>query len=136
MTIMQDLISDRYPRSKKYEQRLQGVQFSERISIGENSDGTSLDLIVKSYGGQQLAKMISTQEIVFSELDMEGVSELERVAYQRSADGMARYFVLSKQGAGMAKEDHIFASYVVFVTCLLTMSLHKPQKRLFGARWV
>lgn len=136
MTIVQDLLTDKYPKAKGYERKISGVNFSDRVSIGENSDGTSIDLVIKSYGGQQLAKMVSEQELVFSELDMEGVSQLERVAYQRSPDGATRYFVLSERGQGASKDDHIFASYVVFTACLLTMTLYKPRKRLFGARWI
>lgn len=136
INIMQELLTDRYPKSKKYEKRLTGVRFNDRISIGKNVDGTEMELIVKAYGGQQLAKMVAEQEIIFSELDMEGISQLERVAYERSADGNARYFVISERGQGVSKDDHIFASYVVFMATLLTMSLDKPTRRLIGAKWI
>lgn len=133
---MQELLTDHYPKQKKYSSRIEGIHFNNRVSIGQHADGTDMELVVKAYGGQQLAKMVAEQEIVFSEIDMEGISQLERVAYQRTSDGMTRYFVLSERGDGASKDDHIFASYVVFVACLLNMSLFKPQKRLFGARWI
>jgi hypothetical protein len=70
MGMVQELQTDRFPKSRKYEQRLEGVRFADQIVIGQNSDGTDLKLFVKSYGGQQLAKMIAEQELVFSEIDM------------------------------------------------------------------
>lgn len=134
--IMQDLMSDRFQKGKKYESRIQGVRFNDQIEVGEDSDGNALKIQTKSFAGQQLAKMIAEHELIFSEIDAEGVSQLERVAYQRNIDGTTRYFVLSEKGTGVAKEDHIFASYVVFTICLTTMSLQRPTRRLFGATWI
>jgi len=133
--IMQELFTDKY-KSKKYDKRVQGVLFNEMVVTGTDPSGAELKIQMKSYGGQQLARMISEKELIFSEMDYEGISQLERVAYQKRTDGSNSYYVMSEKGNGASKDDHIFASYVVFIALMLRLSLKKITKRkLFNARW-
>src|SRR5258706_13196242 len=65
--IMQGLGSDRYSRVKNYTKRLQGVRFGDIIDRGEDYSGQRMRVNAKSYAGQDLARMITEKELIFSE---------------------------------------------------------------------
>lgn len=134
--VTQDLQSSRFSKSKRYDKRIYGVRFADYIDNGETSGGMPLKTQAKSFAGQELARLITEGQLIFSELDMEGISQMERVAYQRRSDGTNQYFVLSEKGSGKSSDDHIFASYVVFMLTLLTALLQQPKKKLMNSRWV
>jgi hypothetical protein len=134
--VSQDLQSTRFSKSKRYDKRIYGVRFGDYIDNGETSGGTPLKTQAKSYAGQELARLITEGSMVFSEIDMEGVSQMERVAYQRRSDGTNQYFILSDRGTGKSGDDHIFASYVVFTLALLTALFERPKKKLVSPRWL
>lgn len=133
--LSQDLMSDRFPRTKQYSKRIHGVRFNDFIEQGEDSDGNALKAQAKSYAGQELARIITEGGLIFSEVDLEGMSQMERVAYQRQSNGTNKYFIFSDDGRGKSKDDHIFASYIVFVLTLLTRMMEKPKRKLIGAKW-
>lgn len=134
--VTQDLQSSRFPRIKKYDKRIFGVRFADYLENGETSAGMPLKIQAKSFAGQELARTITEGQLIFSELDMEGVSQMERVAYQRRGDGTNQYFIISERGTGKSQDDHIFASYVVFMLTLLTALFEKPRKRLARPRFI
>ncbi len=134
--VSQDLQSSRFHKSKKYERRIHGVRFADYLDSGETSGGVPMKTQAKSFAGQELARTITEGNMIFSEIDMEGVSQMERVAYQRRSDGTNQYFVLSDRGTGKSGDDHIFASYVVFILTLLTALFEKPKKKLASPRWL
>lgn len=134
--LTQDLESSRFPKAKRYSKRLYGVRFADYLDHGENSAGVPMKIQAKSMAGQELARIITEGGLIFSEVDMEGISQIERVAYQRRGDGTNQYFVISERGTGKSTDDHIFASYVVFVLMLLTTTLLKPKKKLVSPRWI
>lgn len=134
--LIQDLMSSRFNRSRQYEQKIFGVRFSDMVHAGYDNNGNELRIMAKSYGGQELARIIQDHQLLFSELDAEGLSQMERVAYQKQADGSNRYFVLSDKGAGKSKDDHIFASLLVFMIALTHLQYIKTRKKLTGARWL
>lgn len=135
VAVMQDLMSERFPSARKYTKRIQGVRFNDVIIAGQDPSGNDLKMQMKSYAAQTLAKMISERELHFSELDLEGISQITRISAQKLASGESRYFVMSEQGAGTSKDDHIFASYVCFIACLAMMELRKERKSLYTASW-
>lgn len=134
--VSQDLQSPRFAKSKQYMKKIYGVQFASYLENGETSAGMPLKVQAKSYAGQELARLITEGNVIFSELDMEGVSQMERVAYQRRADGTNQYFILSERGTGKSTDDHIFASYVVFTLTLLTTLFAQPRKKLARPRFM
>lgn len=134
--LSQDLMSDRYPRNKQYSKRIHGVRFNDFIDQGEDSSGNALKTQAKSYAGEELARMITDGSLIFSEVDMEGMSQMERVAYQRQSNGTNKYFIMSDSGHGKSKDDHIFASYIVFILTLLTRMMEKPRRKLIAPSWI
>ncbi len=134
--LTQDLQSNRFSKTKRYDKRIYGVRFNDNLDAGETVAGIPMKIQAKSYAGQELGRLVTEGRMVFSELDMEGVSQLERIAYQRRADGTNQYFVLSDKGAGKSTDDHIFASYVVFTLTLLTSLFEKPRRKLAKPRFM
>jgi hypothetical protein len=112
--IMHNLMFNETYRGHKYDKRMVGVQFSEKLLSGYDDEGEELFQDAKGYASNELAQIIQDGRLVFSELDHEGMGELERVAKQKSTSGRDRYFVLSDRGAGADEEDHIFACYIVW----------------------
>ena len=137
IALMQDMLSERFDKSRRYPERIHPVRFNDVVEAGEDQEGNPLKYILKTWAGQQLAKLVGEHELCFSELDQEGISQLERVAFTRRADGTMKFFVQSERGQGEADDDHIFASFVVFVAILQRLQMVKPKKRkLFTGRWV
>jgi len=132
--LSQDLLSAKY--GTRYKDKVHGVQFQQLIPFGEE-DGVEMKLLAKSFAGSELAKMITSGEIILSELDRQGISQLERVSYARSSSGVNQYFILSENGKGKSGDDHIFACYIVFIISLQTVNKQKKKrKKLFTAKWI
>lgn len=134
LNVAQDLNSERY--GKRFKDRIHGVYFNQMIPYGFSDEGQELKVMGKSFAGSEIGRMITDGELIFSEIDREGISQVERVSYQRMQDGLNKYFVMSQTGKGRTGDDHIFASFVVFVLSLLTIQFNKKRRRLFGAKWL
>jgi hypothetical protein len=138
--ISQDLLSNRFPKSKKYEARIAGANFSTMLDRDDHGKSIfeqhSARVSAKSAAGEELSRMIIDGDLVFSEIDAEALSQLERVAYTKRADGSNQYFVLSERGMGRSADDHIFAAYLVFIMTLNQLQTKKQTRRLSSPRWV
>lgn len=139
MGIAQDLTSSRFKSHQQYKRIIQPVMFGssmeDKFDLSAKFDSTGR-VNAKSFGGQELARMISDKELVFSEMDIEGMSQLERVASQRKPDGGYQYFVMSERGSGKSNDDHILASYIVFIIAKASREIVKIKAKLFSAAWV
>ena len=98
-----------------YAARIEPVQFNERVSVGSIGDGEEVTEYFKAWATTELIKNITNGLMVFSELDAEGVSQIERLARQRRASGAMHYFIVSPRGHGESSDDHIYASYLCFI---------------------
>lgn len=132
--IMHNLINSAEYKSKNYDKRIIGLQFSENVIAGYDEQGEELKQDAKGYAANELAKLIQQGLLVFSEVDYEGISQIERIAKQKTMSGKDRYFVLNEKGAGADDDDHIFASYICFVLSIrvspenvFTRKLGKPS---------
>ncbi len=115
--------------SMSYSKRLVPVQFNERISVGVVGD-TDVSESFKAWGTQELVKNIYSGELVFSEVDAEGISQLERLARQRRASGAMHYYITSAKGVGESADDHIYASYLCFIAALREPAQEKQPQSL------
>ncbi len=129
--IMHNLMFNETYRGHKYDKRMVGVQFAEKLLSGYDDVGDELFQDAKGYAANELAQLIQEGKLVFSELDHEGMGELERVAKQKSVAGRDRYFVLSDRGAGADEEDHVFASFIVW-TLATKSDVPNPTLRKLG----
>lgn len=128
--IMHNLMYNETYRGHQYDKRMIGVQFSEKLVSGYDDVGDELFQDAKGYAANELAQLIQEGRLVFSELDHEGMGELERVAKQKTTSGHDRYFVLSDRGAGPDPEDHIFAAYIVWALAIRSEVLNPTLRKL------
>jgi Intein splicing domain len=101
-----------------YANRLEAVQFNEKVGVGTVSDSQEITESFKAWATTELIRQITNGTLVFSEIDAEGISQLERVARQRRASGHMHYYVVSPRGHGESNDDHIYASYLCFIGAL------------------
>jgi hypothetical protein len=102
-------------KGKQYDKRVIGVQFSEQIVVGYDDQNNELTQDAKSYAAEELAKLIHEGVLVFSEIDQEGISQMERITKKKLLNGKNQYFILTDNGRSKSDDDHIFASYICFV---------------------
>ena len=91
----------------------------------------------KSFAATELARIIHyivTGKLVFSEIDNEGLSQMERVAKKKSMNGRDTYFVMSETGNGVSDDDHIFASFICFTLATREEPLNVNFKKLGKAK--
>lgn len=115
--IVQSLTSRPEFASVKYANKLIPVLFNEKVSVGRTDD-MELTEVFRSWGSKEIARMVSEGAMVFSELDSEGISQLERLTRQRRTTGNDFYFIMGERGSGASDEDHIYASYLCFIYTL------------------
>ena len=118
-----------------------GVFFNRAVQVGTDTSGRPINQAFKEYAAGILVRMILSGELRFSELDIEGVMQLERLATQRRQDGTYRYFVMAENSRGEDGNDHIFASYLVFAGSVALESMtSKTETRslssLVSAKWI
>ena len=104
--------------SFNYAARIMAIQFNERVTIGSVGDNEPITETFKAWATMDLIRRVQSGTVVFSEIDAEGVSQLERIARQRRASGHMHYFVVSTKGHGESSDDHIYASYLCFIGAL------------------
>ena len=121
-------------KSYQYDKIIKGVTFNEGIVIGYNPAGLEIKQDTKGLAAQELVLQLQNKQIVLSEIDNEGISELERIAKQRGITGVERYFILSEKGSGASKNDHIFAAYLCFAMLTRDTSVLKKKKKLGKAK--
>lgn len=131
MGIAHTLQSDTFPNNTFYKQYVYGVQFNSLIDIGGERAQA------KSMAGEYFTQLVREHNLVFSQIDAEGIDQISRIAYERRSDGTHKYYIISPHG-GKSNDDHIFASYIVWTIHLLqTQTLVRQQPRsLLRAIWV
>jgi hypothetical protein len=118
--IMQSLKTRPEYASFDYANRIEGIQFNEKVSVASFENNVEITESFKAWATAEMIKNISSGLLVFSEIDAEGVSQLERVARQKRTSGHMHYYVVSPRGHGESTDDHIYASYLCFIGALRT----------------
>jgi hypothetical protein len=113
--IVQSLLTREDYAGTKYAERVVSVLFNERVPVGRTDDDSELTEVFRSWGSKELARIIAEGQLVFSEIDVEGISQLERLTRQKRITGNDNYFIMSERGSGASDDDHIFASYLCFI---------------------
>lgn len=138
--MMHNLMYGEEYKGKHYDKRIIGVQFKENVLSGYDEEGEELFQEAKSFAATQLAKIIQEGKLRFSEIDNEGLSQMERVAKKKSMAGRDIYFVLSEKGAsksggvGVDEDDHILASYICFTLASREEVINPHLKKLGKAK--
>jgi len=119
-SIMHNMMYGDPYKNRAYDKRFMGIQFAEKLVSGYNDEGEELFQEAKSFAATELARIIQEGKLRFSELDNEGLSQMERIAKKKSINGKDTFFVISQKnvsgrgGAGADEDDHIFASFICF----------------------
>ena len=129
-SILQSLRSREEYKGKRYENIIHGVQFGEKLLSGYNERSEELMKDTKTIGADELIRRLHAKEIVLSELDGEALSQLERIAKQKSINGDIKYFVIGESGKGISANDHIFASFICFAMGIRNLHFMKQRKKL------
>lgn len=128
-SLLQGLSSRDEYKPKQYSKRIIGVNNGESVVVGRNdTTGNDIKKDVKSVGTEELIRRIEDTEIIFSELDAEGTSELEKIAKQRGINGVDKYFIMSDSGRGKSGSDHHYASCIVFAMMIRDSGGKKKKK--------
>jgi hypothetical protein len=101
-----------------YKKIISPITNNENITMGIDPDGNELTRDTKSVASYALVEMIEQKELIFSEIDYEAISQLERLVKQKTTSGRERFYIISKNGIGAETDDHIFASYITFAASL------------------
>jgi hypothetical protein len=127
------MYGDQY-KGHGYDKRCYGILFKENIIAGYDDDGEELIQESKSYAATELARIIQEGRLIFSEVDNEGISQMERIAKKKSMTGRDIYFVMSDKGSGVDDDDHVFAAYICFILGIRETINNPYIKKLGKAR--
>lgn len=129
-SLLQGLSTRDEYKAKRFADRTLGINFGESLVVGRNdATGTDIKKDIKSVGTEELVKHIESGTIIFSEIDAEGTSELEKIAKQRGINGVDKYFIMSESGKGKSGQDHHYAACVIFAM-MIRETGQKKRKRL------
>lgn len=133
-SIMHNMMYGEQYKNRGYDKKFMGIQFKENVLAGYDEDGEELFQDAKGFASTQLARIIQEGKLVFSEIDQEGLSQMERVAKKKSMNGRDTYFVMSETGNGVSEDDHVFASYICFTLATREEPLNVNLKKLGKAK--
>jgi hypothetical protein len=130
--MVQNLIYRADYKDYKYQDIITTVQFGEKLLSGYTDSDSEMFLDTKTIGANEVIRLIQTKQIILNELDSEAISQLERIARQKSITGATKYFILGESGKGVSTSDHIFASFICFAICIRDTSFIKSKKKKLG----
>ena len=139
LSTVQNLLHDeRYERQRLYE-RLLPIDFNSNIHVGYDEDGEEMKERAKVYGMQQLQEMVNGHRLVFSSVDDDIITELERTVYSRSPSGNIIYRTMTERG-GKFGDDHNVAAMLAFTLAWFekydSQFLRRKHKKLWASRWM
>jgi len=139
ISVIQHLRGDEDYAHKKYDVRLQPVNFSSWIVLGIDQDGKEIKSRAKPYAVSILQDYCNNHRIIFSSTDMEMITELERMTYIKNPNGDIAYRTLTMRG-GMRGADHFTGALLCLAISYYLqnefITQNPKQKKLLKANWV
>jgi len=133
------LVNEEKYKSKKYNERLVGVEFGGTVVVGYDENGKELKERIKQFSATKLQLLATDHHIVFSSRDDELIQELEKVVYFKTAAGNIQYKVMTPGGSDRGA-DHNFAALLTFAMVLFhkyeDIGYHDQRPRLLQSRWL
>lgn len=138
ISVYQHLCNELEYAHKDFNKRLIPIDFSTSIVIGMDEDGKEIKSPTKTTAVGVTQEYANNHKIVFSNKDLDMISELERMVYVRNPSGELVYRTITERG-GKGGSDH-------FTSALLCAMLgyyleneyltpRKQKKVLFKVRW-
>jgi intein/homing endonuclease len=138
ISVYHHLTQDNEYMHKNYLQRLVAIDFSSSIILGMDSEGQEIKSPAKPFATSVLQDFANNHKLIFSNTDLEMVSELERMTYSKTPTGNIVYKTLTVKG-GQKGSDHFTTALLCGVLAYyLTNEFiqSKPEKkRLFKPTW-
>lgn len=124
---------------KDYKKRIIPINFSSWIQLGFDSDGKEVKSKAKPFAVSVLQEYATNHKFVFSTMDLELVTELERMTYSKTPSGDITYKTLTARG-GKRGDDHFTSALLCgAMGYYLENEYLDPRKRtakLFAPRWI
>lgn len=111
-SVIQHLTTDDVYLNKNYKGKIVPIEFGGKTSIGFDDAGEELLINTKQFSMQKLQAVVNNKDLIFSDMDEEMISELERTRYSRTESGNIKYSVESFGGKEGRGEDHATASLI------------------------
>jgi hypothetical protein len=137
--VYQHLVMDEIYVHKNYKKRLIPVKFSEWLSLGFDNEGNEIKSKTKPFSVTQLQEYTNSHKIQYSTMDIDLVTELERMTYTKTPMGDIVYKTLTPKG-GKRGEDHnttalLYGTLAYYY--LIDGELFRQEKKpLAKSRWV
>lgn len=139
MSTLHHLQNDNDYIHKNYTKRLIPIDFSSSISLGFDSEGKEIKNKTKPFSVSALQDYSNNQKIIYSTMDLEMVTELERMTYSKSVSGDITYKTLTVRG-GKRGEDHFTSALLCGVLAYYleneSFRVNTKQKSLLKPIWV
>ena len=139
ISVFHHLTQDNEYIHKNYLQRLVAIDFSSSITLGVGTEGQEIKSAAKPFATSVLQDFANNHKLVFSNTDLEMVSELERMTYSKTPSGNIVYKTLTMKG-GQKGSDHFTTALLCGILAYyLTNEFiqSKPEKKkLFKPTWV
>jgi hypothetical protein len=123
---------------KNFAKRIVPINFSSNTIMGITSGGEEIKSKTKPLSVSILQDYSNNHKIVYSNTDLEMITELERMTYTKTPTGEIVYRTLTERG-GKKGEDHFTAALLcgtlAYYLTLETLNLRGQQKKLFSPRW-
>lgn len=137
--VTQRMMNSKEYQDKRYDKRMQPINFASNIIIGEDKDGNEIKSRTKPFSVSVLQDYSDKGKVIYSSTDPEIITELERMTYrQNPVTGDISYRTLTERG-GKRGADHFTAALLCGVLAYHLeeqMIIGRRSKRkLAGARW-
>lgn len=136
-SVRQHLLQDKEYLSKDYEKRIVQIDFSSWLVLGIGADGNEVKSKTKPFVTSVLQDYSNNHKVIYSTMDMDMVSELERMTYSKSPNGEITYRTLTDKG-GKRGEDHFTSALLCLVGAYhLTNGMAVVEKKtLLRPTWI
>lgn len=137
--VIQDLLEGDAFIHKDYRKRLIPVNFGEWIILGISQDDEEIKAKVKPFSVSLLQEYSNSHRIEYSTMDLDMITELERMTYTKNTRGDVVYRTLTPAG-GQRGDDHhtaaLLAAMIAHYELKDATNLRPKAKRLAGFSWL
>jgi intein/homing endonuclease len=139
VSTVQHLIGDTDYLHKNYLKRLVPIDFSASIVLGIDQDGQEIKTKTKPFAVSVLQDYCNNHKLVFSNKDLDMITELERMTYTKTPSGDIVYKTLTARG-GKRGDDHYTSALLCGVLAFYLENefilSRQAQKKLYNPTWI
>jgi hypothetical protein len=137
--VVQFLLADDKYKERNFNEKIVPINFASSITFGVDDEGNDLKTRAKEFAVRNLQQLTNTKKIVFSRLDEELITELERTTFTKSVNGNVTFRTFTEKG-GARGSDHNMSAYLAgFTGWYLRFEgffQHEKPVKLIRSRWM